>query len=92
MAEVGSAPARTGTKQNDLFKSPDGSDVDEYCRRLHDSDVQAFGITDYFSADNYFSTRKYKERYPNSTKVFFPNIELRTNYVVGKQNRKSTST
>ena len=66
---------------------------DEYCRRLHDSDVQAFGITDYFSADGYFSAReKYKERYPNSTKVFFPNIELRTNYVVIKQSRKSTST
>lgn len=75
-----------GTKQNDQFKSPDGSDVwDEYCRRLHDSDVQAFGVADYFSADGYSSAReKYKERYPNSTKVFFPNIELRTNYVVNK--------
>jgi len=73
-----------GTKQNDQFKSLDGSDVwDEYCRKLHDSDVQAFGIADYFSADGYFSAReKYKERYPNSTKAFFPNIELRTNDVV----------
>ena len=76
-----------GTKQNDQFKWPDGSDVwDEYCRRLHDSDVQAFGITDYFSADGYFSAReKYKERHPDSPKPFFPNIELRTNDVVNKE-------
>ena len=75
-----------GTKQNDQFKVAGGADVwDEYCRRLHDSDVHAFGITDYFTADGYFYTReKYKERYPNSTKAFFPNIELRTNYVVNK--------
>lgn len=60
--------------------------LDEYCRRLHDSDVQAFGITDYFSADGYFSTRaKFQKRYPDSGKVFFPNIELRTNDVVNKE-------
>lgn len=76
-----------GTKQNDQFKASSGGDVwDEYCRRLHDSDVQAFGITDYFSADGYFSTcEKYKARYPNSPKAFFPNIELRTNDVVNKE-------
>jgi len=73
-----------GTKQNDQFSATNGGDVwDEYCRRLHDSDVQAFGITDYFSADGYFSTcEKYKERYPGSAKAFFPNMELRTNDVV----------
>ena len=41
-----------GTKQNDQFTVPADGDVwGEYCRRLHDSDVQAFGITDYFSDD-----------------------------------------
>jgi ABC-type lipoprotein export system ATPase subunit/uncharacterized small protein (DUF1192 family) len=76
-----------GTKQNDQFKTTGGGDVwDEYCRRLHNSDVHAFGIADYFSADSYFAARdKYKERYPDSTKVFFPNIELRTNDVVNKE-------
>jgi ABC-type lipoprotein export system ATPase subunit len=76
-----------GTKQADQFKSTGDGDVwDEYCRRLHDSDVQAFGITDYFSADGYFAARnQYKERYPDSTKVFFPNIELRTNDVVNRE-------
>lgn len=76
-----------GTKQNDQFKATGGGDVwDEYCRQLHDSDVRAFGITDYFSADSYFVARdRYRERYPDSEKVFFPNIELRTNDVVNKE-------
>jgi energy-coupling factor transporter ATP-binding protein EcfA2 len=76
-----------GTKQNDQFKATGSGDVwDEYCRRLNGTDVQAFGITDYFSADTYFAAcAKYKERYPDSSKVFFPNIELRTNDVVNKE-------
>lgn len=73
-----------GTKQNDQFKATRGGDVwSEYCRRLHDSDVQAFGVTDYFSADGFFSAHEqYKERYPDSPKAFFPNVELRTSDVV----------
>src|SRR5690606_29204320 len=69
-----------GTKLSNQFEATGGGNVwDEYCRRLHDSDVQAFGITDYFSADCYFGARdEYRERYPDSSKVFFPNIELRT--------------
>lgn len=76
-----------GTKLSNQFKTADGSDVwDAYCRKLHESDVQAFGITDYFSADGYFSAcEKYRQRYPDSPKVFFPNIELRTNDVVNKE-------
>lgn len=75
-----------GTKLNDQFRAVDGKDIwDEYCRRLHESDVKAFGITDYFSADCYFATvSAYRTRYPTSAKIFFPNIELRTNYVVNK--------
>lgn len=75
------------TKLNDQFKTTDGTDVwDAYCRKLHESDVQAFGITDYFSADGYFSTIKnYSDRFPGSPKVFFPNVELRTNDVVNKK-------
>jgi energy-coupling factor transporter ATP-binding protein EcfA2 len=47
--------------------------------------VQAFGIADYFSAHGYLSAReKYKERYPDSPKAFFPNVEMRTNDVVNK--------
>ena len=73
-----------GTKLNDNFKAPKGSDVwNEYCARLERSDVHAFGITDYFSAGGFLATaREFRARYPNSKKVIFPNIELRTNDVV----------
>jgi len=74
-----------GTKLNDQFKTTEGDIWDEYCQRLNDSDVQVFGITDYFSADGYFSVcTKFQERYPDSGKVLFPNIELRTTDVVNK--------
>lgn len=73
-----------GTKLNDQFPAGEGG-WNEYCRRLHDSDVEVFGITDYFSANCYFAAvKEYQKRYPDSRKVFFPNIELRTIYVVNK--------
>jgi energy-coupling factor transporter ATP-binding protein EcfA2 len=75
-----------GTKLNDQFTAAGGDVWVEYCKRLHDSDVQAFGITDYFSADGYFSAReKMRDRHPESGKALFPNIELRTNDVVNKE-------
>jgi len=76
-----------GTKKNDQFRVLDDTEIwDEYCRRLHESDVQAFGITDYFSADCYSScVAEYRKRYPDSPEVFFPNIELCTNDVVNKK-------
>lgn len=75
-----------GTKLNDNFKAPKGADVwDLYCARLEESSVHAFGITDYFSADGYFNAAaEFKRRYPKSTKVLFPNIELRTSDVVNR--------
>ena len=74
-----------GTKLNNQFKVNTGDLWEEYCRKLHDSDVQVFGITDYFSADGYFRTfAEFSERHPNSGKVFFPNIELRTGDVVNR--------
>jgi len=75
-----------GTKLNDKFRVADGDVWDEYCKRLHNSVVQVFGITDYFSVDGYSTAlAKFQERYPDSGKVFFPNIELRTNDVVNKK-------
>ena len=74
------------TKLSDAFKLSESGEIwDVYCLKLYDSDVQAFGIADYFSADGYLATlREYNARYPNSHKVFFPNIELRTSYVVNR--------
>jgi energy-coupling factor transporter ATP-binding protein EcfA2 len=66
---------------NDQYrKKSDGSiDWAKFCSILHDSDVAAFGITDYFSLDSFFTfTDEYRKIYPDDhTKVFFPNIELR---------------
>lgn len=75
-----------GTKQNDQFRALEGAELwDEYCRALHESDVQAFGIADYFSADCYFAAvAEYRKRYRDCPKILFPNVELRTNYVVNK--------
>ncbi len=51
-----------------------------FCEKIEKSDVDVFGITDYFSVENYFNfIEKFKKKYPDSKKIFFPNIELRLN-------------
>ncbi len=67
------------TKLNDQFATDDGSDVwDLYCDKINNSDVSVFGITDYFSVENYFTfISKFKVKYPASEKRFFPNVEFR---------------
>jgi ABC-type lipoprotein export system ATPase subunit len=74
-----------GTKKNDQYLAQKSLDdaLDAYCEKIEQSDVEILGITDYFSADSYFSfLKRFKEKYPASKKVFFPNIELCTNDVV----------
>jgi hypothetical protein len=78
-----------GTKKNDQYRVPTGDPLDAYCDHLEVSDVAAFGITDYFSADSYFAvTERFKKKYPESQKVFFPNIELCTSYVLNAANEE----
>jgi hypothetical protein len=49
-----------------------------FCEKIKNSDVSVFGITDYFSVDNYFIfVKEFNKKYPESKKVFFPNIEFR---------------
>lgn len=60
-----------------------GFEIDEkwekYCQTLEESDVAVFGITDYFSIDNYFKlVEQFQDKYPLTNKTFFPNIEFRT--------------
>jgi hypothetical protein len=51
---------------------------DLFCKKLEDSDVFAFGITDYFSAENYFKfSEHFGRNFSESCKTFFPNIEFR---------------
>lgn len=60
---------------------------DEYCKIIETSDVAVFGITDYFSLDAYFAfLAEHKSRYPESKKVFFPNLELRLHESVNNAN------
>jgi hypothetical protein len=69
-----------GTKLSDGY---DPSELDEFCKVIEESDVAVVGITDYFSADGYFTfVERFFELYPESDKVFFPNIELRLNETV----------
>ncbi len=74
------------TKINDNFNTSDGTEIwGKFCDYIDKSDVEVFGITDYFSADNYFIfLEKFKNKYPTSQKVFFPNIEFRLEVSVNK--------
>jgi hypothetical protein len=73
-----------GTKLSDGYDSSIDA-LGKFCDIIETSDVEVIGITDYFSVDKYFEfILRYKEKYPESTKVFFPNIELRLNESVNK--------
>ena len=66
------------TKLNNQYRADDTDVWEKFCESIYDSDVRVFGVTDYFSVDNYFIlVEKYREKYPESNKVFFPNIEFR---------------
>ena len=73
-----------GTKLNDGYERKDGeSNWDRFCQVVHNSNVQAIGIADYFSLDGFFAFKEnYDRLYPDSKKVFFPNLELRLNEAV----------
>lgn len=72
-----------GTKKNNQYQIAGVDPLDAYCDRIEASDVEAFGITDYFSYDSFFEVvQRFRKKYPRSQKVFFPNIELCTSDVV----------
>lgn len=63
---------------NNYEKVGEGPNWDLFCEKLEESDVMAIGITDYFAISSYFEfVNKFQEKYPDSNKVFFPNIEFR---------------
>jgi hypothetical protein len=70
-------------------KSGDGEALDRYCKILEESDVEVFGITDYFSLDCFFAvTGRYRKLFPQSDKVLFPNLELRLNETVNRDQQE----
>jgi len=74
------------TKLSDCYKTNDGTDVwEKFITIIENSDIQVYGITDYFSIDNYVCfLEKFKAQYPKSKKIFFPNIEFRLDVSVNK--------
>lgn len=79
-----------GTNKNDNFTSPD---FDEFCTTLFkkalENNIQAIGITDYFSIDNYKKVKTFvsqidsksdfeeQERDTIKNILLLPNVELR---------------
>ena len=75
-----------GTKLANDYKTESENVWDAYIEALEASSVQVFGLTDYFSCDNYFlAIEKYRARFPDGEKVFFPNVELRLSDAIGKE-------
>ena len=65
---------------NRYVVSADKDIWDKFCEKIERSDVEVIGITDYFSADNYSTfLKRYQDKYPDSIKSFFLNIEVRLN-------------
>ena len=75
------------TKLSDNFNQVGEEEIwKTYSDKIENSDVSAFGITDYFSCENYFTfLEEFRKHYPNSNKVFFPNIEFRLDISVNQQ-------
>lgn len=68
-----------GTKLNNGYAAKDGKpDLEQFCLIVHESDVAAVAVADYFSLDGYFAVKqKYDELYPDDDKLLLPNLELR---------------
>ncbi len=77
-----------GTKLSNSFGEPNEVNLKPYVQTLEASDVQVFGITDYFSFDSYFAVKAaYQSAYPNGKKFFIPNIEFRLTETISKDAR-----
>ena len=77
-------------KHADQYTPEGNADIwDTFLNYLKDSDVEVFGITDYFSIENY---EKILEKTNNNSdfenKVFFPNIELRLDINTNKDSEE----
>src|ERR1700677_1993861 len=67
-----------GTKLSNAFGQASDAVWTKFIEQLEASDVQAFGITDYFSFDTYRSMKsRYEQLVPHGKKLIIPNIEFR---------------
>jgi hypothetical protein len=60
--------------------------LDKFCDEIEASDVHVIGITDYFSTAGFNAfIKRFQEKFPDSEKAFFFNLELRLNEAVNKE-------
>lgn len=77
-----------GTKLANSYGEANEANLKSYVETLEASDVQVFGITDYFSFDSYFAVKNaYHMAYPDGRKLFIPNIEFRLIETISKDAR-----
>jgi hypothetical protein len=75
------------TKLANNYVGTNGEDVwDKFIEKIDASDINVFGITDYFSIDNYeiFLSKYLLKEHNGKEKTFFPNIEFRLDISVNK--------
>lgn len=65
-----------GTAKNDQYGNS-GDVWEEYIDALEKSDIAVFGITDYFSIENYYRVKKYQTTGRLQGKTILPNVEMR---------------
>ena len=72
-----------GTAKNDKFGNSE--DIwEKYIDSLEKSDVAVFGITDYFSIQNYCKVKEMQNNGRLQGKLILPNVEMRIHPVTGK--------
>ena len=78
------------SKHADQYRTENGSDVwNTFISYLEKSDISVFGVTDYFSIDNYENLiGKIKTNKHLKDKVFFPNIEFRLDINTNRDNEE----
>lgn len=77
-----------GTKLSSGFGTSNDASREAYVQKLEESEVQAFGITDYFSFDTYFAAvQAYRAAFPDGKKLFIPNVEFRLTETISKDAR-----
>ncbi|MDP2699685.1 TrlF family AAA-like ATPase [Thalassospira sp.] len=77
-----------GTKLSNGFGEASEENLLRYVEALEASEVQVFGITDYFSFDSYLVVSEaYQAAYPDGKKLFIPNIEFRLTETISKDAR-----
>ena len=84
------------TLMNDNFTDKKGSKANKddvcqyYVEQLNNYNADILGITDYFSANNFFKLRDNRTKWKLKTNiVIFPNIEMRANDLVSKKQEES---